>query len=81
MRQAQAEMDKAVASWLESHRAYTKYLADTEVLFELFASAWRGSPRGLAEAFASYREALLAVNGYSHSEIRDFYPRRQPNAN
>lgn len=80
MREAQAEMDKAVAAWLESHRAYTRYLADTEALFEIFASAWQGSPRALAEAFTSYREALLTENGYSRSEVRDFYPCRQPNA-
>lgn len=73
-------MDKAVASWLESHKAYTRYLADTEALFGIFAACWRGSPRALAEAFTNYREALLAEYGNDRSEVRDFYPRRQPNA-
>lgn len=38
-----AEMDEAVEAWLESHRAYAKYVADTEALFTIFVSAWRGS--------------------------------------
>jgi hypothetical protein len=78
MGQSQEDMNKAVAAWLESHQAYRKYLADTRTLLELFAPAWRGPQRGLSEAFDCYCEALLAENGYSHSEVREVYPPRKP---
>ena len=80
MGQSQDDMNMAVAAWLESHKAYKKFLADTEALFLLFATTWQGHPRGLTEAFESYREALLTENGYSHSEVREVYPSRKPNA-
>jgi hypothetical protein len=81
MSNAQAEMDTAIAAWLHSHKAYTTYLADTEALFRIFASAWRGSPRALSEAFTTFCEALLTKNGYSQAKVKGFYSGRQPNAN
>jgi hypothetical protein len=81
MRQVQAEMDKAVAAWLESHKAYKKYVDDTQALFEIFSSGWRGPQRGLSEAFDCYCEALLVESGFSRSEVREFYPHPKPNAN
>jgi hypothetical protein len=52
-------------------------LADTEALFEIFASAWRGSPRALSEAFTTFCDALLTKYGYSPSEVCVLHPRRQ----
>ena len=72
----QAEMDKAMQKWLESHASYKAFLDDTRVLFELFASGWYGR-RGLTEAFDSFRQGLLLEHGYSHAEIRDLYPHRK----
>jgi hypothetical protein len=72
------DLNKAVVTWIESHKAYKKFLVDTQALFEIFALTWRGPQRNLTEAFESYREALLAANGYSHSEVREFYPGRKP---
>lgn len=54
-----AALDEAVVVWLESHKAFTKYLVDTEDLFNVFASGWRDSPRALAEAFTAFCEAML----------------------
>jgi hypothetical protein len=76
MRKTQAEMDKVASAWLESHKAYKKYLADTQVLFKTFASGWCGPRSGVSEAFDSFRQALLAEQGYSQSEIQELYPRR-----
>ena len=75
----QAEMDKAIEAWLKSHAAYRQYLSDTTALYEAFAATFYGSQKALTEAFENYREALLAANGYSHSEIRELYPRRASN--
>jgi hypothetical protein len=75
------ELNQAVVAWLESHKAYKKYVDDTQALFEIFSSAWRGPQRGLSEAFDCYCEALLVESGFSHSEVREFYPRPKPNAN
>jgi hypothetical protein len=72
-------MTEAVAAWLESHKAYQRFLTDSQALFEIFASTWRGPQRGLSEAFDCYCEALLVESGLSHSEVRAFYPRRTPN--
>ena len=73
----QENLNSAAVAWLESHRAYQRYLADTAALFDVFASAWHGSPRALTEAFNGYREALLVQNGFSQSEAQDLFARRQ----
>lgn len=80
MGKSQDDMNRAAAAWLESHNAYKKFLVDSQVMYEIFASTWQGPRRGLTEAFDSYREALLRENGYSHSEVRAYYPNRKPNA-
>jgi hypothetical protein len=74
----QAEMDKAIQKWLESHASYKAFLEDTRVLFELFASGWHG--HGLTEAFDTFRQGLLLTQGYSPSEIRELYPRSKQDA-
>jgi len=60
MEQTRAELDKAVAVWLEAHAAHRKYLEATESLYVVFAEGWGGTRRGLPEAFDSFRQALLA---------------------
>lgn len=79
MGKAQDDMNQAVVAWLESHKAYKQFLSDTQALFEIFASSWHGTQRGLTQAFDSYGEALLAESGCSYSEVREFYPNRKPN--
>lgn len=77
MNQAQRELEKAVADWLESCEGHKRYLSATNRLFTVFAHSWHGSPRYLAEAFSDYREALLRNSGCSCLQVAEVFPIRK----
>jgi hypothetical protein len=79
MNQAQAEMEEAVADWLESYKAHEHYLTATENLFEVFARSWQGSRRYLTEAFTDFREALLKEHGFKHVRVVTVSPKQRAN--
>jgi hypothetical protein len=62
-----AEMDEAVAEWLEAHQGFERYLAATRNLYAVFARSWQGC--NLAQAFSAFREALLRNSGYEDIEV------------
>jgi hypothetical protein len=76
MKNAQAEMDEAVAEWLEAHQGFERYLAATRNLYAVFARSWQGC--NLATAFSAFREALLRDSGYQDIEVTKVFPRRRP---
>ena len=78
MKDAQAEMDEAVAEWLEAHQVFVRYLAATRNLYAVFARSWRGL--NLAAAFLAFREALLRDSGYQDIEVTKVFPRRRPDS-
>ena len=78
MKDAQAEMDEAVAEWLEAHQGFERYLAATRNLYAVFARSWRGC--NLAAAFSAFREALLRDSGYQDIEVTKVFPRRRPDS-
>lgn len=75
MNKAQAEMNEAVAEWLDSYHAHRRYLDSTERLFSVFAQSWGGSHRYVNEAFGDFREALLKQHGLKPTEVVKVFPR------
>jgi hypothetical protein len=78
MATTKADLDAAAETWLDAQAGYKKFLEATENLFTVFAEGWCGPRRALAEAFESYRSALLRGAGYSLKEVSEFYPERRP---
>jgi hypothetical protein len=74
MATTKADLDAAVKAWLDAHAGYQKFLEATENLFAVFGEGWCGPRRGIAEAFDSYRAALLRDSGRSLSEVNEVYP-------
>ena len=77
MKDAQSEMDEAVADWLESCKGHEHYLTATENLFEVFARSWQGSRRYVTEAFTHYREALLKEHGFKRVDVVAVLPKQR----
>jgi hypothetical protein len=78
MKDAQAEMDEAVAKWLEAHKGFERYLVAIRNLYAVFARSWQGG--NLAAAFSAFREALLRDSGYQDIEVTKVFPRRRPDS-
>jgi hypothetical protein len=78
MKNPKADLDEAIERWLDSYRGYQDYLTATETLFKVFAENWRGWPRSLTEAFATFREALLTDSKFNPLEVSEVYPHRRP---
>jgi hypothetical protein len=78
MNRPACDLDEAVDAWLQAYKGYQEYLRASEVLFMTFARNWPGSRRGLADAFAAFRESLITECGYKRLEVTEFYPTRNP---
>lgn len=69
MAKTKTDLDAASEAWLDAQAGYKKFLEATETLFAVFAEGWCGPRRAMAEAFDSYRAALLRNAGYSLAEV------------
>ena len=53
-------------------------MAATENLYVVFAEAWGGSRRNIAEAFTEFTGALQNEHEFKHLEVAKVIPKRRP---
>jgi hypothetical protein len=78
MENNQVKLNAAIDEWIEAYGGYQKFLAATEALYVLFADNWLGPRRGLADAFAAFRESLINECHDEHLEVTGVCPNRNP---
>ena len=69
MENNQVKLNAAIEEWIEAYGGYQKFLAATEALYVLFADNWLGPRRGVADAFAAFRDSLINECAHSHPEV------------
>ena len=76
MEKPTVDLNKEVEAWLSAYESFKKYVTATENLYIMFASRWCGPRRGLPEAFAAFRKALVEGE-YKHLEVDGGLPDRK----
>jgi hypothetical protein len=74
------DLDAVVEEWLAAQAGFKRYVNATENLYAVFAEGWCDPRRGLPEAFADFRAALLSDCDYKHLEVVTVFPRRRPDS-
>jgi len=63
------DFDAVVEEWLGSQAGFKRYVNATENLYSAFTEGWCGPRRGLPDAFADFRTALLSESAYKHLRV------------
>ncbi|HUV69690.1 MAG TPA: hypothetical protein VMW15_08515, partial [Terracidiphilus sp.] len=70
------DLDAVVEEWLAAQDGFKRYVNATEKLYAAFTEGWCGPRRGLPDAFADFRAALLSECDHRNIEVSEVRPSR-----